>query len=90
MQPTTKYFELTASAFDWQVSEEKTIKAWGFNNSVPGPEYRFTVPDAGTGVISSSCTCELISREGAKEDAQTQRGRDAKRLRLFQLRRPCD
>ena len=37
MQPTTKHFELIASAFDWKLSEEKTIKAWGLNNAVPGP-----------------------------------------------------
>lgn len=37
MQPATRYYELTASEFDWNLSEEKTIKAWGLNNSVPGP-----------------------------------------------------
>ena len=40
MQPNTtniRYYELTASEFDWKVSENKTIKAWGFNNSIPGP-----------------------------------------------------
>jgi FtsP/CotA-like multicopper oxidase with cupredoxin domain len=37
MQPTTRYYELTASAFDWKLSAEKTVKAWGFNDSVPGP-----------------------------------------------------
>jgi FtsP/CotA-like multicopper oxidase with cupredoxin domain len=37
MQPTTHYYELTASEFDWKLSETKTIKAWGFNQSVPGP-----------------------------------------------------
>lgn len=37
MQPTTHYYELTASEFDWKLSESKTIKAWGFNHSVPGP-----------------------------------------------------
>jgi FtsP/CotA-like multicopper oxidase with cupredoxin domain len=37
MQTNTVYYELTASAFDWAVSEEKKIKAWGFNNQLPGP-----------------------------------------------------
>jgi FtsP/CotA-like multicopper oxidase with cupredoxin domain len=32
----TKLFQLTASEFDWKISDNKTIKAWGFNNSVPG------------------------------------------------------
>ena len=34
---TTRYYQLTASEFEWKVSENKTIKAWGFNNSIPGP-----------------------------------------------------
>ena len=37
MQPITRYYEMTASEFDWKISENKTIKAWGFNKSVPGP-----------------------------------------------------
>ncbi len=37
MQPTTRYFELTASEFNWKISDQKTITAWGFNNTVPGP-----------------------------------------------------
>ena len=40
MKPNTtniRYYELTASEFNWNISEEKTIKAWGFNNSIPGP-----------------------------------------------------
>jgi FtsP/CotA-like multicopper oxidase with cupredoxin domain len=36
----TKFFQLTASAFDWKISDDKTIKAWGFNNTVPGPVLR--------------------------------------------------
>src|SRR6266567_676526 len=32
-----KFFQLTASEFDWKISDNKTIKAWGFNNTVPGP-----------------------------------------------------
>ncbi|MDQ3846105.1 MAG: multicopper oxidase domain-containing protein, partial [Bacteroidota bacterium] len=42
MEPTlpannTRHYQLTASEFDWNISDQKTIKAWGFNNSVPGP-----------------------------------------------------
>ena len=37
MEPATKYFQLTASVFDWKISEERTIKAWGLNKSLPGP-----------------------------------------------------
>ena len=32
-----QYYELIASEFDWKISEHKTVKAWGFNNSIPGP-----------------------------------------------------
>ena len=31
------YYELTASEFDWSISANKTITAWGLNNTVPGP-----------------------------------------------------
>ncbi len=34
---STKYYNLTASEFDWNISDQQTIKAWGFNNSFPGP-----------------------------------------------------
>ena len=37
MQPATRYFQLTASEFDWKISDNKIIKAWGFNNAIPGP-----------------------------------------------------
>lgn len=37
MQPNKVYYELTASEFDWSISDEKKIKAWGFNNQFPGP-----------------------------------------------------
>ena len=33
----TVTYKLTASAFDWKIAENKTIKAWGFNNTIPGP-----------------------------------------------------
>src|SRR5688572_3174961 len=34
---TTRFYQLTVSEFDWKISDQKTIKAWGFNNSLPGP-----------------------------------------------------
>ena len=30
-------YQLTASEFDWKTSDQRTIRAWGFNNSFPGP-----------------------------------------------------
>ena len=33
----TKNYELVASEFSWSISPDKTIKAWGFNEMVPGP-----------------------------------------------------
>ena len=39
LKPTTmtRYYQLTASQFDWKTSDDRTITAWGFNNSFPGP-----------------------------------------------------
>ena len=34
---TKRFYELTASEFEWKLSETKTVKAWGFNEKVPGP-----------------------------------------------------
>jgi FtsP/CotA-like multicopper oxidase with cupredoxin domain len=45
MTPATKYYQLTASVFDWKISEERTIKAWGLNQSVPGPVIKATKGD---------------------------------------------
>ncbi len=33
----TKEFELTAAVTDWEVSPGKTVKAWTYNGTVPGP-----------------------------------------------------
>ncbi len=41
----TKQFELTAEIVDWQVSADKTVKAWTYNGVVPGPEMRVDVGD---------------------------------------------
>ena len=40
MQTNKKYYSLTASEFNWQIAEGKTIRAWGFNNELPGPVIR--------------------------------------------------
>jgi FtsP/CotA-like multicopper oxidase with cupredoxin domain len=40
MQPTTHYYELTASEFEWKLSKTKSVKAWGFNETIPGPVLR--------------------------------------------------
>src|SRR6188768_367149 len=37
MKTKTQIYQLTASEFQWKLSNDKTIKAWGFNQSVPGP-----------------------------------------------------
>ncbi len=37
MQSGEVYYELTASEFNWSISAEKKIKAWGFNSQLPGP-----------------------------------------------------
>jgi uncharacterized cupredoxin-like copper-binding protein len=41
----TKEFHLTASEFDWEVEPGKTVKAWGYNEMVPGPTIRVGVGD---------------------------------------------
>jgi FtsP/CotA-like multicopper oxidase with cupredoxin domain len=33
----TKFFQLTASEFNWKISDNKIIKSWGFINTLPGP-----------------------------------------------------
>jgi FtsP/CotA-like multicopper oxidase with cupredoxin domain len=45
MNSITKIYELTASEFQWKVSEEKIVNAWGFNQSIPGPVLRATKGD---------------------------------------------
>jgi FtsP/CotA-like multicopper oxidase with cupredoxin domain len=41
----TKEFDLTASIIDWEVSPGKTVKAWAYNNQVPGPWIKVNVGD---------------------------------------------
>lgn len=40
MKPSQHYFHLTTGEFSWQLSPGKNIKAWGFNDQLPGPEIR--------------------------------------------------
>jgi FtsP/CotA-like multicopper oxidase with cupredoxin domain len=37
MQSKTVFYELTVSEFEWNISENRKIKAWGFNQQLPGP-----------------------------------------------------
>jgi FtsP/CotA-like multicopper oxidase with cupredoxin domain len=46
MKSNTVVYQLTASEFQWKLSDDKTIKAWGFNQSVPGPTLRAQKGDA--------------------------------------------
>jgi FtsP/CotA-like multicopper oxidase with cupredoxin domain len=41
----TKEFDLTSSVIDWEVSPGKTVKAWAYNNQVPGPWIKVNVGD---------------------------------------------
>ncbi len=50
MDPTilpdgTKQFRLTAAITDWEVSPGKTVKAWTYNGTVPGPTIRVNPGD---------------------------------------------
>lgn len=41
----TKEFELTASIIDWEVEPGKTVRAWAYNEQVPGPWIKVNVGD---------------------------------------------
>jgi len=41
----TKEFHLTAELADWEVSPGKTVRAWTFNGTVPGPWIKVNVGD---------------------------------------------
>ena len=41
----TKVFHLTAKLADWEVSPGKTVQAWTFNGTVPGPWIKVNVGD---------------------------------------------
>lgn len=40
METKIQVYQLTASEFQWEVSDDKTVHAWGFNQSIPGPILR--------------------------------------------------
>jgi FtsP/CotA-like multicopper oxidase with cupredoxin domain len=40
MKTNTQTYQLTVSEFEWQLSDNRKISAWGFNGSVPGPTLR--------------------------------------------------
>jgi FtsP/CotA-like multicopper oxidase with cupredoxin domain len=40
-----KVFELTAREFDWEVMTGQKVRAWGYNDQVPGPMIRVTEGD---------------------------------------------
>lgn len=37
MEPSQVTYRLTASEFTWQLSDERAIQAWGYNEQLPGP-----------------------------------------------------
>jgi|GEM_PF-308422 len=39
----TRHYTLVASSFPWQVAPGRTVTAWGYNGTVPGPLLRLTV-----------------------------------------------
>jgi FtsP/CotA-like multicopper oxidase with cupredoxin domain/uncharacterized cupredoxin-like copper-binding protein len=41
----TKQFDITASVIDWEVSPGKVVKAWAYNNQVPGPWIKVNTGD---------------------------------------------
>ncbi|MGZ4729772.1 MAG: multicopper oxidase domain-containing protein [Acidimicrobiales bacterium] len=41
----TKVFNLTAAITDWEVEPGKTVKAWSYNGTVPGPLLKVNVGD---------------------------------------------
>jgi FtsP/CotA-like multicopper oxidase with cupredoxin domain len=45
IQNRTIEYHLTASEFNWNISDSKTVKAWGFNQILPGPVLRGRVGD---------------------------------------------
>jgi FtsP/CotA-like multicopper oxidase with cupredoxin domain len=40
MKKQTQIYTLVASEFEWNISDDTTIKAWGFNKVIPGPIIR--------------------------------------------------
>ena len=44
-KPQIREFTLTASEFDWEIMPGTTVRAWGYNGQVPGPEIRVNEGD---------------------------------------------
>jgi plastocyanin len=49
----TKQFHLTAELADWEVSPGKTVRAWTFNGTVPGPMIKVNVGDKVSVVVTN-------------------------------------
>jgi plastocyanin len=44
-EPQLREFTLTASEFDWTLMEDVTVRVWGYNGQMPGPDIRVTEGD---------------------------------------------
>lgn len=44
-EPQVREFTLTASEFAWEIQPGTTVRAWGYNGQVPGPEIRVRAGD---------------------------------------------
>jgi plastocyanin len=44
-EPSLREFTLTAGEIDWEILAGTTVRAWGYNGQVPGPEIRVTEGD---------------------------------------------
>jgi FtsP/CotA-like multicopper oxidase with cupredoxin domain/plastocyanin len=44
-EPALREFTLTAEEIDWEVLAGTTVRAWGYNGQMPGPEIRVTEGD---------------------------------------------
>jgi hypothetical protein len=58
----TKIFELTCSAFDWQIdAKSPPVHAVGFNGTVPGPVLRVTEGDTVRVIVHNGSTSRPAS-----------------------------
>jgi plastocyanin len=44
-EPQLREFTLTASEFDWELTTDVTVRVWGHNGQMPGPELRVSEGD---------------------------------------------
>ena len=57
-EPALREFVFTASEFDWELMAGTTVRVWGYNGQMPGPEMRVTRGRYGPGhPASTSCRC---------------------------------